>query len=145
MKCKTLHKNLIFFLEGELPEKEMEHIKIHLSECSTCASFAVEMQKTLGILEAERSPAVNPFFYTRLKAKLENQESEQKQVFWSPALVRVLQPAVFSFLLIIGIYAGVKIGQPASTKQYMATIIQNEEIPYLNEMEVESIETFLME
>ena len=145
MKCKTLHNKLIFFLEGELPEKEMEIVKNHLSECSTCASFTEEMRQTLGILEAEKSPAVNPFFYTRLKAKLENQESEQKQVFWNQSLIRVLQPAIFSMLLLIGIYAGVKIGQPASTKQYTATIMQNEEILYLNEMEVELIESFLME
>ena len=145
MKCKTLHNKLIFFLEGELPEKEMELVKKHLSECSTCASFAEEMKQTLGILETEKSPAVNPFFYTRLKAKLENQESEQKQVFWNQGLIRILQPAIFSMLLLIGIYAGIKIGQPASTKQYTATIMQNEEILYLNEMEVELIESFLME
>lgn len=145
MKCKTLHKNLIFFLEGELSSPEMEQMKIHLSECTVCAVFADDMKKTLGILEAEKSPTVNPFFYTRLKAKLENQESEQKQVFWRPALLRVIQPAAFSFLLIVGIYTGIKIGQPALTQQYTANIMQNEVIPYLNEMEVESIETFLME
>ncbi|NQU86836.1 MAG: zf-HC2 domain-containing protein [Mariniphaga sp.] len=145
MKCKTLHKKLIFFLEEELDVKEMELVKIHLSECSDCASFIEEMKKTLGVLEAERSPAINPFFYTRLKAKLENQESKQKQVFWRPALVRILQPAVFSILLMVGIYTGIKIGQPASTKQYTATLMQNQEIPYLNEMEGESIETSLME
>lgn len=145
MKCKTLHKNLIFFLEGELAEKEMEFVRIHLLECSTCAAFAEEMKKTLGILEAEKSPAINPFFYTRLKAKMENRESAKTQVFGMPALIRVLQPAMFSVLLIIGIYTGVKIGQPVSTQQYTATIMQNEVIPYLNEMEVEAFETSLME
>ncbi len=145
MKCKTLHNKLIFFLEGELPEKEMGLVKTHLSECGTCAAFAEEMKKTLGILETEKSPAVNPFFYTRLKSKLENQESEQKQVFWRSALVRVLQPAAFSILLLIGIYIGIKIGQPASTKQYTATLMHNQDIPYLNEMASETIETSLME
>ncbi len=145
MKCKTLHKKLIFFLEGDLPEKEIEQIKGHLLECANCEAFAKELKKTLEVLEEEKSPAVNPFFYTRLKAKLENQESEQKQIFWRPALFRVLQPAAFSILLIVGIYTGIKIGQPASTKQYTATIMQNEVIPYLNEMEVESIEISLME
>lgn len=145
MKCKTLHNKLIFFLEGELPEKEMELVKTHLSECGTCTAFAEEMKKTLGVLEAEKSPAVNPFFYTRLKAKMENQGPEQKQVFWRPAFVRVLQPVAFSILLIIGVYAGIKIGQPASTQQYTATLMQNQEIPYLNEMASETIETSLME
>ncbi len=145
MKCKTIHKQLIFFLEGELPEKEMEFVKIHLSECGSCAAFAEEMKKTLGIFEAERSPAVNPFFYTLLKAKLENQESELKQVFLKLVLGRVIQPAAFSIFLIVGIYGGIKIGQPASTQQYTSTLMQNQEIPYLNEMASETIELYLME
>jgi hypothetical protein len=37
MKCKTLHKKLIFFLEGDLPEKEAQEIKIHLNECESIA------------------------------------------------------------------------------------------------------------
>jgi anti-sigma factor RsiW len=145
MKCKTLHKNLIFFLEGELSSSEMEQMKIHLSECTDCAAFAEDIKKTLGILKTEKSPAVNPFFYTRLKAKLENQEEKAKEVFWQPAMLRVLQPVVFSILLIAGIYSGIKIGQPAQLKMYNTTMLDQEIIPYLNEMEVESIEAFLME
>lgn len=145
MKCKTLHKKIIFFLEGELPEKEMDLVKTHLSECNTCASFAIEMKKTLGILEAEKYPVVNPFFYTQLKAKLENQESEQQLILKRPVLLRVLQPAVFSVLLIIGIYAGVKIGQPSSFQPISAPSTGQDIVSYLNEMDSETIEGFLME
>ena len=145
MKCKTLHKNLIFFLEGELPAKEMEQIKVHLIECTHCEAFAEDMKKTLGVLESEKSPEVNPFFYTRLKAKLENQSAaEEKYAVW-PAFVRVLQPVAFSILLIIGIYSGIKIGQPSHDKFEIASMINQGEIPFLNEMETESIEAFLME
>ena len=145
MKCKTLHKKLIFFLEGDLPAKEMVQIQIHLAECNTCAAFAEDMKKTLGVLETEKSPVVNPFFYTRLKAKLENQESEELQAFRRPALVKVLQPVMFSILLIAGVYSGIRIGQPSPVKVYSTNIFEQEAIPYLNEMEAESIETFLME
>ncbi|MBT3385227.1 MAG: zf-HC2 domain-containing protein [Prolixibacteraceae bacterium] len=145
MKCKTLHKDLIFFLEKELPEKEMELVKTHLAECSNCALFAEEMKKTLGILEAERSPAVNPFFYTRLKAKIENREPEIKQVFWKPELVRVLQPVLFSVLLILGIYTGIKIGQPTPAQMISVNAADQEIISFLNEMDSEPIEGFLME
>ena len=145
MKCKTLHKKLIFFLEGDLPAKEMVQIQIHLAECNACAAFAEDLKKTLGVLEVERSPAVNPFFYTRLKAKLENQESEELQAFRRPALVKVLQPVMFSILLIAGVYSGIRIGQPSPVKVYSTNIFEQEAIPYLNEMEAESIETFLME
>lgn len=145
MKCKTVHKDLIFFLEGNLPSKKTEQIQMHLKECSACTAFAEDMKKTLGVLEIEKSPAVNPFFYTRLKAKLENSESVEFQIFRKPVLVRILQPAMFSILLIIGVYSGIKIGQPSPVKVYSTTILEQEAIPYLNEMDAESIETFLME
>ena len=145
MECKKVHSKIIFFLEKELTDSEMKQVKEHISTCSDCARFMEEMQLTLSILETEKSPVLNPFFYTRLKAKLENQESEQKLVFWRPAFLRVLQPAAFSILLIAGIYTGIKVGQPASTQQFTATLMQNQEIQYLNEMASETIETSLME
>lgn len=145
MNCKNLHKNLIFFLDGDLPAKEMEQMEIHLSECNDCAAFADDMKKTLGILEVEKSPDVNPFFYTRVKAKLENQEPAELQVLQRPVFARILQPAVFSILLIVGIYSGIKIGQISPVQVTGTNLFDEEAVPYFNEMEAESIETFLME
>ena len=145
MKCKDLHNKLIFYLEGDLPEKEMEQLRIHLSECSECAQFAGEMQKTPGIVEAEKSPEVNPFFFTRLKAKMESQNESFESKAGHPFLVRVLQPALFSLLLLAGIYSGIKIGQKAENEIYVTTSLDEQVIPYLNEMEAEPIEAFLME
>ena len=80
MKCKNLHKKLIFFLEGDLSPKMMEEVQNHLDECSSCAAFAKELKQTLGIIETEKELEVNPYFYTRLKARLENQ-NEQSPAF----------------------------------------------------------------
>src|SRR5690554_3937691 len=116
MKCKTLHKKLIFFLEGDLPEKEAREIKLHLNECADCAAFAEDMKKTLDIIQAEKSPEVNPFFYTRLKARMESEEVREKQQIGFPVWERILQPALFSLLLLAGVYTGIKIGQPANSE-----------------------------
>jgi hypothetical protein len=143
MKCKSSHKKLIFFLEGELPENEMKTIQEHLDDCPDCKAFANELQKTLGIIDVEKNPEVNPFFYTRLKAKLENRDISEKP-FWKPFLVKVLQPAFFVVLLLIGIYGGFKIGQPLEKSTSQMYSVQ-EVVPYLNEMSAEPIEAFLME
>lgn len=145
MKCKTLHKKLIFFLEGDLSEKEAREIKLHLNECADCAAFAEDMQKTLGIIQVEKSPQVNPFFYTRLKARMENKETREKQPIGFSVWEKVLQPAFFSLLLLAGIYIGIKIGQPANTKSNQSIFAETELIPFLNEMKAEPIENFLME
>jgi anti-sigma factor RsiW len=145
MKCKTLHSKIIFFTDGELPAAEMQQIKIHLSECADCAAFASEMRKTLAVINNEKEPQLNPFFYTRVKARLENQ-SEQVAVTRKVAvLTRILQPALFSLLLLAGVYTGIKIGQPVKINHDVPVFAENEVVPYFNEMEAEAIENFLME
>jgi anti-sigma factor RsiW len=145
MKCKTIHSKIIFYLDGDLALDEMEQIKLHLSQCNDCAAFAGELSKSMAILESEKSPKINPFFYTRLKAKLENQVTEQNEIYRRPILIKVLQPAFFSILLFVGIYVGIKIGQPANSTATYGIYAEQDLIPYLDEMKNETIETFLME
>jgi predicted anti-sigma-YlaC factor YlaD len=145
MNCKTLHTKIIFFNEGSLPSWEMEEIKIHLENCSDCVAFANEMKKTFAVIENEKIPQLNPFFYTRVKARLENQAENVALARQTPVLVRILQPAMFSLLLLAGIYTGIKIGQPAKVNTNIPVFAENEVVPYFNEMETEAIENFLME
>lgn len=145
MNCKTLHTKIIFFLEGELPASEMEEVKIHLESCSDCAEFAKEMRRTLAVIENEKTPQHNPFFYTRVKARLENHAESVAATRQVPVLMRIMQPALFSLLLIAGIYTGIKIGQPAKISSDIPVFSGNEVVPYFNEMETEAIENFLME
>jgi len=145
MKCKTLHKKLIFFLEGDLPENEANEMKAHLAECESCAAFAEDMKKTLGIIQTEKSPDVNPFFFTRLKTRIEKQAEKTAKPTGFPVWEKVLQPAFFSLLLMAGIYTGIKIGQPANTEANKSIFAETELVPFLNEMDAEPIETFLME
>lgn len=144
MNCKTIHKKIIFWIDGELPAEEMNQINLHLAVCKECTAFATDMQKTLGILTSEKNQEANPFFYTRVKARLENAEpnefSRETHSLWN----RVLQPAFFSVLLIVGIYIGFKIGRTSSYR-HSHEISKMETIPYLNEMSAETIENFLMQ
>jgi anti-sigma factor RsiW len=145
MNCKRIHKKLIFFLEGDLTGREAEEVSAHLLRCDECAAFAEEMRKTLGMVELEKSPVVTPFFYTRLKARLEREEAEALRPAGFSVWERILQPAIFSLLLLIGIYAGIKIGQPTSADLNSFYLADTELVPYLNELDAEPIESFLME
>jgi hypothetical protein len=123
----------------------MEQVQEHVNNCSHCALFVEEMKKTLSILEAEKSSEVNPFFYARTKAKLENQAREQEPVVGRLVLNRVLQPVAFSIILLLGIYGGIKLGRPNQPELAENSISEQQIIPYLNEMAAEPIEAFLME
>lgn len=145
MKCKTIHKKLIFLLEGDLPENESVQIRNHLSECHHCKAFADELSKTLGIIENEKNPELNPFFFTRIKAKIELQAEVKNLSLNRTVFTKILQPAIFSILLIVGIYSGIKIGEPVTSNSFYSENTEIEIIPYLNEMQSEPIEEFLME
>lgn len=142
MNCKTVHNKLIFFVEKELPVSEMKQVQLHLESCTKCALFEKEMQLTFGIIEEEKLLEPNPFFYTRVKARLENQETEQ--VIGRPILARLLQPLAFSIILMLGVYGGIKLGQPHKPEMAANTVSEQQMIPYLNEMDTEPIEAFLM-
>ena len=144
MNCNDLHKKLIFFLEAELPKEEMKEIQLHLNNCKDCSLFLEDMRKTLGIIETDKIQKVDPFFYTRLKARMENETEPQTDFARQPVLVRILQPALFTILLLAGIYGGYKIG--GTTATYKSAALETQDmIPYLNEMKSEAIESFLME
>lgn len=143
MKCKKVHNKLIFFLEKELPVSEMDQVQLHLNECSECALFAAEMKNTLQILDSDKVRDENPFFYTRVKARLENQDEKQPEV--RPVLARVLQPMAFSILLLLGIYGGFKLGETPKETLAESSLSKQEMVPYWNELEAEPIESFLME
>jgi hypothetical protein len=145
MKCSGLHKKLIFYAEGSLSENEMAQIRSHLMECHECESFLKELKLTLGIMEMEKTMESNPFFYTRVNAKLENGSMETIKTGWNAALVRILQPTIFSLLLLSGVYGGIKIGQPSGYSGREKTLSEQELLPLLNEMNAEPIESFLME
>lgn len=145
MKCKTIHKELIFFLEGDLPDNQMQEIKAHLLRCAGCKAFAQEMKKTLAVVQMETPAEVTPFFYTRLKARMVKQEEKKRQNAGFSIWEKALQPALFTFLLIIGVYSGIKIGSNATTKTPAPDNAQAEVVPYLNEMKAEPLESFLME
>ncbi len=145
MKCKTIHKKLIFFVEGDLPEHQMQEIKAHLSRCTECAAFAEEMKKTLSVVQLDTPPQVTPFFYTRLKARMEGQEEKQVQDGGFSIRERVMQPALFAILLLTGVFTGIKIGSNAVADKPSADYSQAEVVPYLNEMKAEPLESFLME
>lgn len=143
MNCKSLHKKLIFYIGKDLPDKEMLEVEAHLKVCADCAAFAGDMQKTLGVVQLEKPAPVSPYFYTRLKARLKAQQEETggRFITWE----RILQPALFSLLLVAGIYTGFKVGSQASERTSASVMTEMEIVPFFNELEAEPIETFLME
>lgn len=139
MQCKSIHKDLIFYIGNELPYEKRTAVEKHLKECADCRNFLAFLQGEMQVMVKEKNPELSPFFYTRLSARLEERpaHSAQKQ------LTGLLQPAFFSFLLVAGIYTGLRFGSQASAPavKQQATI----SIQLFNDFEAEPIESFLLD
>ncbi len=139
MDCKTIHQDLIFYLDNELPNERRIIVQEHLNECIECREFLALLKSEMQIISDEKNPEVSPFFFTRLSARLEEKQGYQPQSQW----IRFVQPAFFSLILAIGIYGGLKIGSNASDTTTNQPVTRN--IQMMDDFEAEPIESFLLE
>lgn len=139
MKTKCIHKDLIFYLDNELSVEKKNAVEKHLEECADCRSFLAFIQESFQTIEKEKNQEVSPFFYTRLSARLEEKAEQQRQSSW----VRLMQPAFFSLILVIGIYGGFKLGSNALPPKINNQ--NNTSFQMLNDFADEPIESFLLD
>jgi anti-sigma factor RsiW len=139
MECRNIRKNLIFYLDRELSEEQMNAIGKHLDECPRCSAFLRQLRNDLRLIDEERKPAVSPWFFTRLSARLDERPIPEEQTVWT----RVLQPAFFTLLLMAAIYGGFRVGYHASTPVDKPE--QVNVMPGMDDLGDEPIETFLLD
>lgn len=138
MKHKSIHNDLIFYLEGELSSERNREISEHLSTCSECRQFAEVLKASFSIIEKEKNQEQNPFFYQALKAKIENRKPVEKTF----GIQRILQPVLFTVILIVGIGFGVIMGSKITGNK--TSVSSDNEMYYFNEMGSEPIESYFL-
>ncbi|MFP4619934.1 MAG: zf-HC2 domain-containing protein [Bacteroidales bacterium] len=145
MKCSEVYKQLFQYLDGELSEIQKKRIEEHLESCASCRSICENSREAWNAARIEEIP-YQPFFYTRLKQKMENREGKSV-----PAFARIgkaiLQPALYFIVLGLGIYIGVYLGQGAENQSETTSSIEQTNYiegyaksHYLNGMELETVE-----
>ena len=137
MNHKTIHNQLIFYLEGTLPESEMKCISEHLEECTDCRLFFDELKLNWQLMEQDKTIEASPYFYSKVKNKVEN--DGQLVVHWYS---RILQPVFFVFILGIGINFGIWMGTLYSESDTFVS--QEASLLLLDDMSQEPIEQFLI-
>ncbi|MFO8235937.1 MAG: zf-HC2 domain-containing protein [Bacteroidales bacterium] len=149
MNCKTINNRLLDFIDNNLPENEMQAIRAHLDECDKCRSLYVKMQDAWQNVNEDKIP-YQPFFYTRLKAKMEDRYNKSTRFQQLQKLI--LQPALYFVILGFGIFIGIQIGQGVDNTETETTAYMNEmeywEISDNNQQEliqVDSLEQAILE
>jgi anti-sigma factor RsiW len=78
MNCNDVRENLIELLTDGPADPQ---VKAHVSQCSACTEELGSMRKTMALLDEWESPEPSPYFLTRLRAHVK--EEQQK----APALM----------------------------------------------------------
>lgn len=111
LNCKDIKKNLVFFLENELPEERRNEMESHLKSCPDCSRLLEEFSQLWeGVQQRERIQP-SPYFWTKLKQRIVGYEDSRKPVFgWMGGLIRLSRPAVAVAAVLICIFLGYSLG-----------------------------------
>jgi predicted anti-sigma-YlaC factor YlaD len=139
MNCNKIHNQIIFYLEGDLPSSEMTKFEDHLQCCESCSKLTNEIKQTLTIIPLQKNNETSPYFYTRVKARLEDNTSSREKF-----LPRFAQAAIFSVLLVATIFIGIELGDTSSSITTSEVHPNSELLPFFDGLKQEPIETFLM-
>ena len=86
MNCHDVNAKLADLLFEEKPETliakdESNAVHAHLAECQSCSAQLAELRATMALLDAWEAPEPNPYFLTRLNARLD-EEREAAPASW---------------------------------------------------------------
>jgi predicted anti-sigma-YlaC factor YlaD len=108
--CKLVEKKLIFYIDNELDINELMLVKSHLEVCSDCKSAYNHLIECMGLIADDKLTETNPFFYTRLKEKMDAQSSKKKVLNWLPSKQLIRQSAFYIVLGIFALFSGFYLG-----------------------------------
>jgi predicted anti-sigma-YlaC factor YlaD len=112
MNCNDFRNSILFFIDEDLNEKNSVEFKKHLEICSDCKLLFEKIASTYALTEIDKITDSNPFFYTRVKAGIENQKSQANAVYSSKKWV--LQWATYVVLGVFALFAGYLIANDQS-------------------------------
>ena len=102
MDCDKISNNIFFYLDNELSEERRIKFEAHLMECPQCKALYENVASTYKIIGLENQLAANPFFYHKLKTKLETKEENRVINIFST----VLKPLAIAASIALGIMIG---------------------------------------
>lgn len=134
MKCRQTY-NFIEYIDGSMPKETQSELENHLQSCAQCAEYLSIMKSSLSVIEQQKNIEINPFLYTRIRAK-----QAQQEVQHDFRVKRILQPAFVFTIVVFAVMAGYFIGNNYTQDISTSSSAEN----YSNIVVQEPIETALL-
>ncbi|WP_430973311.1 anti-sigma factor family protein [Sunxiuqinia rutila] len=135
MKHRATKEKLLFFLEDTLSAPEKQKVAEHLSGCVECRQLLEELRQDWMLLKLDKYKENDPYFYTRLKARMEKPVTSVARRVW--------QPALFGVLLVLAVSLGTLVGKQFSAEP-AADVRFTSELVSFDGLQEEPIEQFLL-
>ncbi|WP_456379157.1 hypothetical protein [Lutibacter sp.] len=146
MKCKISNIKLIKYLNKELSEAESRQVELQISNSENCLQLLNELKATYGLVNTFPKLKENPNLYLNVINKVSETPKnipilETKTI----PIYGIVRPILLAASILIAILSGVFIGGKftAQSNIEMATTLNSEF--YINALQLESIENYLME
>lgn len=121
MNCEEIKTISISYIQNELAANQREIVGTHLSICEDCSNYYAFINTSLNQVGIEKRKENDPFYFSSLMAKMENQKSARVI-----APIRVLQTSALVAAMFIAILGGSLIGSyGAETLNYNSATIEN--------------------
>ena len=151
MKCKKIIKRIPDYIDNSLSKGDYDIVKNHLANCEKCNYYYQNLISSLDYLKQIREVPEDPFYYTRLKQRMENSLNKESGFNLSIFKQKVLQPVFYLASIFLAVYIGILIGSNSSNTNQLSdnnTETENKnyieifaESQHLNDFEIETIES----
>ena len=153
MNCREIEKILPKYIEEKLSSEQNHEVLNHIDSCNDCSILYHKLIKTLSLLKPTSEIQEQPFYYTRLKQKMENQKEIMVSFLHPTLLKKLMQPAIYLVSLFLAVYIGILIGSGSSYQNKYSNVKEDNkdyieifaEYQYMNDFEIETIENLLIE
>ena len=139
MKCNKLNIDLFSYAEGTLPGEQTAAVEEHLAGCIACRELAEEIKGVLAVVEAEKRVEENPFFFTRVEARMLRPVKQPEL-----SLVRLLPTMVAVLFFVGGVFAGINIGSLYGAGGESSERLVYETKQYIDDFGQEPIESYII-
>jgi predicted anti-sigma-YlaC factor YlaD len=110
MKHKTVRKELLRYLDNELPEDEFKAVRMHLSSCPECSNYLKQLEKIWSDRKQVAPVEVPPFLWTRLSVRLESENRAPITKRVTTAMSLFISKVWVPTAIVITIFSGILFG-----------------------------------
>src|SRR5436305_659889 len=119
MNCNDVRENLIELLTDGPADPQ---VKAHVSQCSACTEEIGSMRKTMALLDEWEAPEPSPYFLTRLRAHVKEEQQKAPASMFGWLRRPMLAGALATVLPAGGVIYRLTVATPPPDKAAVADI-----------------------